>query len=123
MDKEGLTWDKASKENIITLVSVDALLYTCKLCLVKCCTCSRHLLLFFSLSMPDKCARNLVSSLLVKLGVWYMPGDTEKDCQWEWFFQGGHKQRGTVETQLLYFFGHKAHSVIRRNPNFSTRFF
>ena len=65
MDKEGLTWDKASKEKlIITLTSVDAPLYN--LCLVICCTCSRHLYLFFSPSMPDKCARNLVSSLLVK---------------------------------------------------------
>ena len=35
---------------------------------------------FFSLSKCDKCTWNLVSSLLhvVKLGMWYMPGDTEE---------------------------------------------
>ena len=41
--------------------------------------CSRHLFLsfFFSLSTSDQCTWNLVSSLLVKLGMWFMPGDTE----------------------------------------------
>lgn len=101
VDKEGLTWDKVSKEKlIITLTSVDAPLYN--LCLVICCTCSRHLCLFVLPSMPDKCARNLVSSLLVK--TWHVVyawwHRRRVPCLWECFFQGGHKQRGTVETQL-----------------------
>ena len=75
MDKEGLTWDKVSKEKIITLIYLWML--PCISCAWSYAACSRHLFLFFSL-MPDKYARNLVSSLLVKLSMWYMPGDTEE---------------------------------------------
>ena len=111
------------RKNYYSYICGCSLVYMHVSCAWSYAACSRHLSLFFSLNMPDKCTRNLVSSLLVQ--TWHLVyawwHRRRVPCLWEWSFQGGHKQRGTVETQLLYFFGHKA--PLRRTPNFSTRFF
>ena len=64
MDKEGLTWDKVSKEKLLLLY---LWMLPCIIGAWSYAVCSRHLFLFFfSLSTSNQCTWNLVSSLLVK---------------------------------------------------------